>query len=269
MVAVHILTLLPTCLHEKGRRVAMPIRPYEEFAPVYDQTMGALSVRRYAKFIDRVLAELGKRPLEILDLACGAGHLAAHLVKNGHSVTGVDHSEAMLALARENAPSAQFELFDMSAPHALGRKFDVIVCLFDSINHLTELQIVTRLFEHLRKTLVPRGMLLFDVNTEVGFASRWRGTFVDIRDDVVIVGRPTWNESDSRGVFALTWFRKVAGAANRWTRHSTEIPEAAYSNKELAGALVQSGFSSTQVISTTQDPDLPNEEGRDFWIARL
>ena len=53
--------------------------------------------------LERVVASLP--PARTLDVACGTGFLTRHLRGD---VTGLDQSEAMLSLARENAPHATF-----------------------------------------------------------------------------------------------------------------------------------------------------------------
>ncbi len=51
-------------------------------------------------------AELGSG--HVTDLGCGSGILAALLIECGYTVTGVDISDAMVDLARNNAPSGTF-----------------------------------------------------------------------------------------------------------------------------------------------------------------
>jgi SAM-dependent methyltransferase len=53
--------------------------------------------------LEQVVASLP--PVRTLDVACGTGFLTRHL---GGDVVGLDQSEAMLAIAREQAPRAEF-----------------------------------------------------------------------------------------------------------------------------------------------------------------
>jgi ubiquinone/menaquinone biosynthesis C-methylase UbiE len=57
--------------------------------------------------LERTVAELP--PARTLDIACGTGFLTRHL---GGEIVGLDQSERMLAVAREQAPSASFVLGD-------------------------------------------------------------------------------------------------------------------------------------------------------------
>ncbi|MEX0939597.1 MAG: class I SAM-dependent methyltransferase [Pirellulales bacterium] len=46
----------------------------------------------------------------IVDLGCGSGICAEHLTEAGYSVVGVDLSPAMIALARQRAPSGELRV---------------------------------------------------------------------------------------------------------------------------------------------------------------
>lgn len=49
---------------------------------------------------DFYAAALAGRPLRVADIGCGTGSFAIRLAREGHSVTGVDPAERMLAVAR-------------------------------------------------------------------------------------------------------------------------------------------------------------------------
>ena len=72
----------------------------------------------------------------VLDLGCGAGEpIARWLIEAGFRVTGVDISEAMLAVARDRWPDGDWRRADMRRLD-LGERFDGIVA-WDSFFHLT------------------------------------------------------------------------------------------------------------------------------------
>jgi SAM-dependent methyltransferase len=78
--------------------------------------------------IPHLLDAVGAGPgLRALDLCCGQGNVSAALVGRGCEVVGVDFSPAMLAFARERAPSATFiEADAQDLPFAAG-EFDIVV----------------------------------------------------------------------------------------------------------------------------------------------
>jgi trans-aconitate methyltransferase len=54
-----------------------------------------------------------------------------------YAVTGLDLSPQMLAVAREKVPDVRLVEGDMTA-FRLEERFDVVLCVFDSINHLLD-----------------------------------------------------------------------------------------------------------------------------------
>lgn len=63
----------------------------------------------------------------VLDVGTGTGALAQAFVERGHSVTGIDFSERLLARARARVPSARFEHADVLSPETLrGERFDLV-----------------------------------------------------------------------------------------------------------------------------------------------
>jgi SAM-dependent methyltransferase len=67
----------------------------------------------------------------LLDVACGTGGHVPYL-RDDFAYEGLDLDPEMLALARARFPAIPFHLGDM-ADFALGRQFDVVICLFSSI----------------------------------------------------------------------------------------------------------------------------------------
>ena len=87
------------------------------------------------------------------------------LAGQGIDAEGVDLSEGMIALARENAPGVRFALADMLTyiPQA---PCDLVTCTGDALNHLPDLVHVRRLFENVSSFLAPGGYFVFDLLSE-------------------------------------------------------------------------------------------------------
>lgn len=84
----------------------------------------------------RWLAEMYKhlpegRPLAILDAGCGTGYFSIILAKEGHNLTGIDFTPAMVEGAKKAAAEAgvqpQFFLMDASATSFPDESFDAVV----------------------------------------------------------------------------------------------------------------------------------------------
>jgi SAM-dependent methyltransferase len=116
-------------------------------------------VRHYG----RLAEEIGG---PVLDLGCGTGRLLLPLLREGIEVVGVDASEPMLRRCRERLAQAgkhaQLHRGDFRRL-ALGRRFPLVVCAFNTFMHLYERTDVERFLAVVRKHLAPDGVFAFDV----------------------------------------------------------------------------------------------------------
>ncbi len=80
---------------------------------------------------EAVTRALGPKPLSILELASGTGEVSNVLMSLGHTVTGLDFSEAMLAIARTKhagRKQARFILADAENTMEPDDRYDAVVC---------------------------------------------------------------------------------------------------------------------------------------------
>jgi S-adenosylmethionine-dependent methyltransferase len=79
-----------------------------------------------------LLNNLGNAPLDVLDVGCGTGEMAADLAAYGHSLTLLDFSPGMLNLAKQRCADHAVRLVCTDATQAveqLGPKtFDAVLC---------------------------------------------------------------------------------------------------------------------------------------------
>ena len=102
---------------------------------------------------------------QVIDLGCGSGIWAAALLRAGYAVTGVDPSSAMLALARQIAPAAQFvrtSAYDFDFPAC-----DAVTAIGEVLSYLPPgakpAPSLPRLFRHIAGALRPGGLFVFDL----------------------------------------------------------------------------------------------------------
>jgi SAM-dependent methyltransferase len=134
---------------------------YAKFAAFYDEIMGDRTPD-----IDQVRQFIGKHQptaTSLLELGCGTGALLAGLSAS-LDVTGVDQSAEMLAIAAQSVPKATLITSDMTK-FKLDARFDVVICMFDTLNHLPEFASWLELFDRVHEHLSKDGLFIFDVNT--------------------------------------------------------------------------------------------------------
>jgi 2-polyprenyl-3-methyl-5-hydroxy-6-metoxy-1,4-benzoquinol methylase len=104
----------------------------------------------------RILDDLGAR--EVLDLGSGNGSLTARLAAPGRFMSGLDHSESGVQLARQRHPQISFDQFDILAqlPATHLVRFDAVV----SAEVIEHLPFPRKLFDRAKEALLPGGTLI-------------------------------------------------------------------------------------------------------------
>lgn len=100
-----------------------------------------------------------------MDLGCGTGVLCEILSKNGIEAHGMDFSENMIAIARENGPHIPYEVGDMVTYRPEG-SFDLVTCTGDALNHIIDLGNVEQIFRNVYGYLDEGGYFIFDILNE-------------------------------------------------------------------------------------------------------
>ena len=105
---------------------------FDPVAPTYDRLNRIMTAgldRHWRHHAGSQLSVFSSH-LSVLDVACGTGDMMVELTKYGYTVTGVDLSEQMLAVARRKAASARFQLADAEALPFAAASFDAVTCAF-------------------------------------------------------------------------------------------------------------------------------------------
>ena len=134
---------------------------YAAFARFYDALNDEPESRsrKMLRYIDRFAPDA----TSVLELGCGTGSVLAGL-GSGFALTGIDQSSEMLAIARRKCPAANFHQCDI-ASFALKERFDVVLCVFDTMNHVESFDRWLDVFERVSEHLQPGGLFVFDLNT--------------------------------------------------------------------------------------------------------
>lgn len=105
------------------------------------------------------------RPRTSLDLGCGTGILCEILHKNGIEASGMDVSQGMIRIARERCPCIHYDVADM-VTYRPDRRFDLVTCTGDALNHIPKLADVARIFRNVYDYVSPGGYFIFDILNE-------------------------------------------------------------------------------------------------------
>jgi len=135
---------------------------FSSFNAYYDLLYRDKPYQQETLYIDALLQEYGKDPVELLELGSGTGNYAQYLCKAGYNVTGIEKSAEMVAVAQLKRIPRFFPIVDDITTFSINRKFDVAVSLFHVISYLTENADILSCFRRVSQHLQKDGMFVFD-----------------------------------------------------------------------------------------------------------
>ncbi len=146
---------------------AVRVDPYEKLACIYDDIMRHVDYDKWASYINELIIHWNPDTRTVLDIGCGTGNLLKMLRKYSYELYGCDYSLPMLMQAKkkrsiESTPLWRSRMLQI----ALQEKVDVILCLYDSINYIMDLDLVKEFIDKAEDSLKEKGLLIFDVCTE-------------------------------------------------------------------------------------------------------
>jgi len=218
---------------------------YRKFARFYDELGWDRFSKNRAKLVLDYIREKAPHVKSLLDLACGTGEFAILMAAQGISVTGIDISKDMLKVARSKAntsasKSIRFIQADMTR-FRLNRKFDLVTCNFDSLNHLLFNKDILSTFQNAYKHLSPKGCFIFDMNTIQGLRG-WRYQSIEQRDDSLVLQHGVFDEKTRIATMFIDGFVRTSSKPERYTRFQETIPEKGYPIRILCDFLMKAGF---------------------------
>ncbi len=193
----------------------------------------------------------------LLDVGCGTGEHARHLAgRHGFEVEGLDLDPAMLAVARRKLPALRFVEADL-ASFDMGRRYDVLACLFGAIGYLDTADRVRAAFRCFRRHLAPGGLVVVEPWLTPDAVVDGKETSLEAPFDGGRVTRTTRTEVAGR--VAVLHFRyrveDAAGVRSLAETHRMGL----YTTAELLAAFAAAG------LAATHDP--VGLTGRGLFVA--
>lgn len=225
--------------------------PYEKQAAVYDRMGHDRFSSMMVDYTLKTLKRFGVQPIDGLDLCCGTGTAVKQLSEHGLSMSGLDRSRQMLAVARKKLRRCpvklyrqelpRFEIKSASGPRGRLHRFDLITCFFDSLNYLTTERQLKAAYRSVYRHLKPGGWFVFDMNTAYMLRTVFteRRPFAGVQNDLAWIFRNRPDTKTNSAELMLTFFVKEG---RHWRRFDETHYERAYSNTMIKTMLKQVGF---------------------------
>ena len=216
---------------------------YEHFGEFYDAVMG--DRRAAAEQVMELIRETKPDAKNVLELGCGTGSILKRL-QDAYEVSGLDISRKMLSIARKKVPRSKLYRQDMVDFRIDGR-FDVIICVFDSINHVKRFSDWKKVFAAARRHLSPGGCFIFDINTQWKLKRH--------------IAEPPWVHRFGRNLLIIDVTALPSGGSNwnvrvfehlnggRYALHEEDIVEVSFPLQQIVAAL-RAHYVKVRVIDT-------------------
>jgi SAM-dependent methyltransferase len=233
---------------------------YEIFGRFYDAVMGDGS--ESAKRVSELVRVSKPDARKVLELGCGTGSILKHL-QDSYEVSGLDLSNKMLSIARKKVPQAKLWHQDM-VDFQIDERFDTVLCVFDSINHVRRFSDWKRVFARVRQHLSPGGCFIFDINTQRKLERH--------------IAEPPWVHPFGRNLLIIdvtslanhrsNWNIKVFEHVNhaRYVLHEEDIVEVSFPLEKIMRAL-RNYFEHVRVVDTDRRRPTGKSE-RLFFICK-
>ncbi len=229
-------------------------RPYSRYARLYDSLGQSEFGLAVLPLVEQAMQRYRVPEGRALDLACGTGTVALTLAARGFRVTGVDRSPEMLeiaaAKAREAGLDVTFCLQDMARLRLRGC-FDLVLCLYDSLNYLLHPRRLEAAFAAVGRVLSPGGLFVFDVNTPYCLANDWGNQVAEERcGSAVLLHLYRYDPGTGIATLELLCLHNTESGLEKFREIHRER---GYTREEVAAALQRGGL---QPLEACSFPDL-------------
>lgn len=147
---------------------------YKEISKMYDKLEWGSFCNMFWPTLENYIK---KKEIDIsthLDVACGTGTLSLLMNQKKLCSDGIDSSKEMINIAKEKAKGLNINFYEADMRmFKLDKKYDLITCFSDSINHLLHLKDWKSTFCCVKQHLNNRGIFVFDCNSIKGYEETW------------------------------------------------------------------------------------------------
>ena len=153
---------------------------YQEFAKYYDTFYQKKDYQKEVNFLKHFISINDK----IIDIGCGTAIHASLLEQDNYQIDGLDLNIEMLNIARTRLKGNLYHQNILNID--LNNQYNIIISMFAVINHLKDMNELTKALSNFSKILLPDGKIIIDLHNPQS-----SGTKTDSYNN--IIRTMTWN----------------------------------------------------------------------------
>lgn len=236
---------------------------YGFFAEFYDRYMAHVD---YGEWIDMILSWakrfMHSTPKIALEAACGTANISEQLVFKGMEVDGFDNSPFMLYEANKKSFKPNLYLASLTDAPRKESHYELVLCLFDSINYLLKKEEVEKTIHNAWLALQPGGLFVFDISTIYNSRNNFYDEINNHQfEDATIVQHAYFDEVRLRQRSFLSLYRRK-GTAHVLSQE--EHCQRVYYHREIMSLLKDCPLELKGIFSTEVRGNLINRKQQDL-----
>jgi SAM-dependent methyltransferase len=225
---------------------------YDALAPFYDRFTAHHDYELWTGGLLGLARAHGLTGNRVLDAGCGTGKSFLPLLERGFEVTACDQCPAMLEVAASKVDGrVSLHCHDLRDLDPLG-EFDLITCLDDVANYLTEPDDLTAALSGLAQNLRPGGLLVFDANTLATYRDFFGSTVVVEEEGLMMVWRGLADDEFGPGGLARATLDIFSESPGCWSRTTSNHDQRHHPSEAIERCIETAGL--RLVAAYGQDP---------------
>jgi SAM-dependent methyltransferase len=245
------------------------MQPYSGFAAVYDLFMDNVPYEDWADYVQRLLKKHKIEEGLILELGCGTGSMTRCLAERGYDMIGIDYSEEMLAIARENSSEGNNILYlcqDMREFELYGT-VSAVISVCDSMNYILSEEELLKVFRLVNNYLDPGGLFIFDLDTQYAYEEvLGDNTIAENREEGSFIWENTYYEDELLNEVNLTLFLPEEGDCYR--KYEETHYRKAYDLETITRLIEEAGMEPVAIYDMLTERKPKKNSERVYIIAR-
>jgi len=229
---------------------------YAERPELYDVVYSFKDYGAESERVEAIVAERAPHARTLLDVACGTGKHLEHL-HSRFTCAGLDLDTGLLDIARKRLPDVPFHHADMRN-FDLGRRFDVVVCLFSAIGYAGDIAGLQETARAFARHVADNGLVLVEPWIEPDDWIPNRPHVLAADTDGLAVARVTLSGRD--GHVSTLDMQYLVGTADGIEYFKEEHRVGLFTREEMRAAFEDAGLA--------VDYDETGLIGRGLWIGR-
>jgi SAM-dependent methyltransferase len=211
---------------------------FTDSAHIYDAVYSFKDYAAESERIHTLIEERSPGASTLLDVACGTGKHLEQL-RAWYEVSGLDFDPKLLEIARERVGDIKLTAGDMTA-FALGRRFDVVTCLFSSIGYVGTVERLEQAIAAMAAHLDPGGVLIVEPWLAPDVWVPGRPHLLSVDEPDLKIARMTISGREGR--LAIMDFEYLVGTPDGIETFSERHEAALFTDEEYRQAFAAAGL---------------------------